>query len=179
MSDSRPAATLRVYARQSALDRPDRAGPGDPRVAGRRRSAPPRNPPAAGARLAGRGAAVRNAHHTHAPEAQAELLAPVGRADVEPGQLAHAFQAVTHRVAVRVQALRRAGDVAVRIEERLDRLHEVGLVLVVVRDERLDGLGVEALQLAGVLAHGRQQQPVSARLLEREDGAIGVALRDV
>ena len=45
------------------------------------------------------------------------------------------------------------GHVAVGLEERLDRLHEVGLVLLVVGDERLDGLGVEALQLGRVLAH--------------------------
>ena len=37
---------------------------------------------------------------------------------------------------------------------------------VVVGDERLHGLGVEALELGGVLAHGGEQQPVGARVLE-------------
>ena len=88
--------------------------------------------------------------------------------DVEPGEVAHALEPVAHGVAVREQALGGAGDVAVGVEERLERLHEVGLVLLVVGDERLDRLGVEALQLDRVLAHRRQQQPVGAGVLEGE-----------
>ena len=77
------------------------------------------------------------------------------------------------------QALRGAGDVAVGLEEGLDGLHEPRLVLLVVGDERLHRLGVEALQLGRVLAHGAQQQAVGARLLEGEHGPVGVALGHV
>ena len=71
------------------------------------------------------------------------------------------------------------GDVAVGLEEGLDRLHEPRLVLLVVGDERLHGLGVEALELGRVLAHRAQQQAIGARLLEGEHRAIGVALDHV
>ncbi len=64
---------------------------------------------------------MRDSQHAHGLEAQAELLAPVGGADVEPRELAHALEAVADRVAVREEALRGAGDVAVGVEERLDR----------------------------------------------------------
>ena len=73
-----------------------------------------------------------------------------------------------------------AGDVGVGVQERLERLHEVGLVLLVVGHERLDRLGEEALQLGGVLAHRRQQQPVGAGVLEREHASrSGAGLGDV
>ena len=60
---------------------------------------------------------------------------------------------------------------------------QVGLVLLVVGRERRHGLLVEALELARVLAHRRQQQPVGARVLEREQlepvglGDVGGQLR--
>ena len=59
--------------------------------------------------------------HAHRLQPEAELLAPVARADVEPAQLAHALQAVVDRVAVGEQPLRGAGDVAVGLQERLER----------------------------------------------------------
>ena len=69
--------------------------------------------------------------------------------DVEAGELAHALEAVVDRVAVGEQALRGARDVAVGVEKGLQRAHQIGLVLLVVGDQRLDRLGVEALQLGG------------------------------
>ena len=63
-----------------------------------------------------------------------EALAAVGRADVEAAQLAHALEAVADRVAVGEELLGGAGDVAVGVEERLERAHQLGLVLLVVGD---------------------------------------------
>ena len=60
------------------------------------------------------------------------------------------------------------GHVAVVVEEGLERSDQLGAVLLVVGDQRRDGLRVEALQLGRVLAHRGQQQPVGAGLLERE-----------
>jgi hypothetical protein len=88
-------------------------------------------------------------------------------------------------VPVRVQARGGLGDVAVAVEERLERLHQVGRVLLVVGGQRLDGLGVEALQLGRVLTHGRQQQAVGAGRVEGQHGdglaalAGGLRLGDV
>jgi len=65
------------------------------------------------------------------------------------------LEAVADRVAVGEEALGGAGDVAVGLEERLDRGDEVGGVLVVVGDERLHRLGVEALELRGVFRSSR------------------------
>ncbi len=61
----------------------------------------------------------------------------------------------------------------------LERLHQVCRVLLVVGDQRLDRLGVEALQLGRVLAHRRQQQPVGARLLEGQHRVRLTGLGDV
>ena len=72
-----------------------------------------------------------------------------------------------------------AGDVGVGVEERLERLHEVGLVLLVVGHQRLDRLGVEAVQLGRVLAHGGQQEPVGASVLEGQHRVLGPRLGDV
>ena len=77
------------------------------------------------------------------------------------------------------QARGGAGDVGVGVQERLERLHEVGLVLLVVGDQRRDRLGVEALQLGRVLAHRRQQQPVGAGVLERQHRVLVAGLGDV
>ena len=77
------------------------------------------------------------------------------------------------------QARGGAGDVGVGVQERLERLHEVGLVLLVVGHQRLDRLGVEAVQLGRVLAHRRQQQPVGARVLERQHRVLVAGLGDV
>ena len=110
---------------------------------------PPRDAPAAGAGLGGGAAGGGDAEHAHRLEAEAELLAAVAGADVEAAELADALEAVADRVAVREEALGGAGDVAVGVEEGLDGRDEVGRVLLVVGDERLDGLGVEALQLGG------------------------------
>ena len=97
-----------------------------------------RDAAAAGAGL-GRGPARRgDAEHAHRLQAEAELLAAVGRGDVEAGEVAHALEPVADRVAVREEPRGGAGDVAVGVEERLERLHEVGLVLLVVGDERRD-----------------------------------------
>ena len=75
---------------------------------------------AAGARFGRRAAAVGDAEHAHRLEPERELLAAVGRADVEPGELPHALEAVADRVAVGEQPLGGAGDVAVGLEEGLD-----------------------------------------------------------
>ena len=98
-------------------------------------------------------------------------LAAVGRRDVEAAQLLHALEPVADRVAVGEELRGRLRDVAVGLEERLEREHEVGVVLLVVGDQRRDRLVVEALQLGRVLAHRGQQDPVRARLLEREQSA--------
>ena len=95
---------------------------------------------AAGAGLGGRAARGGDAEHAHRLQAEAELLAAVGGGDVEPGQVLHALEPVADRVAVRVEPGGGAGDVAVGVEERLERLHQVGLVLVVVGHERRDRL---------------------------------------
>src|SRR3712207_7086314 len=57
-------------------------------------------------------------------QAQAQLLAPVRRRDVEARQLADALEPVADRVAVREELRGRPGDVAVRVEERLDGLED-------------------------------------------------------
>ena len=96
-----------------------------------------------------------------------------------PESSRHALEAVTDGVAMGEQPLGGSRHVAVRLQEGLDGLHELGLVLLVVGHQRLDRLGVEALQLGRVLAHGGEQQPVGARLLEGEHRPLGVALGDV
>ena len=85
-----------------------------------------------------------------------------------PAQLLHPLEPVADRVAVGEQLVGGRGHVAVVVEVGLDRLHQVGLVLLVVGRQRGHGLVVEALELVGVLAHRRQQQPVGARVLEGE-----------
>src|SRR6202167_1887222 len=150
---------------------PQRAGHILARRADLRSRAPrgaPWHAPAFRARLRGGAARGGDAEHAHRLQTEAELLAAVAGADVEARELAHALEPVVDRVAVREQSLCGAGDVAVRLEKGLERAHEIGLVLLVVGDERLHGLRVEALQLAGVLAHRRKQQAVGAGLLERE-----------
>ena len=58
------------------------------------------------------------------------------RPSVEPtssaGQLPHALEPVADRVPVGEQPLGGAGDVAVRVQEGLERAHQLGLVLLVV-----------------------------------------------
>ncbi len=107
------------------------------------------------------------------------VRAAVAGADVQSRQLAHALQAVVDGVAMGEQPLGGAGDVAVGLQEGLQGAHQLGLVLLVVGHQRLDRLGVEPLQLARVLAHRRQQQPVGAGLLEGQRCALDSALRDV
>ena len=85
------------------------------------RREPARHTPRACARLGGGAAGGGDAEHAHRLQAEAELLAAVAGADVQAGELAHALEAVVDRVAVGEQALRGAGDVAVGVEERLDR----------------------------------------------------------
>src|SRR5439155_494048 len=75
----------------------------------------------------------------------AQLVATIARAHVVAGELAHALQAVVDGVAVGEQPLGGAGDVPVSLQEGLQRSDQIGLVLLVVGDERLDRLGVEAL----------------------------------
>ena len=71
-----------------------------------------------------------------------------------PRELTNPLQAVVDRVPVGVQALSGPRDVAIGLQERLERAHEIGLVLLVVGGQRLDRLGIEALKLFRVLAHG-------------------------
>src|SRR4051812_18599383 len=108
-----------------------------------------------GARLRGRALRRRDAQHAHRLQPEAEPLAAVGGGDVEAGQLAYALEPVADRVPVREELLGSLGDVAVRLQERLERAHELGVVLLVVGDQGRDRLVVEALQLSGILAHGR------------------------
>src|SRR6476661_8490511 len=104
-----------------------------------------RNTAAAGPVLRRRAPAVSEPEDAHRLEPEGQLLAPVGGPDVQPAELLDPLQAVPDGVAVGEQLLRGAGDVSVGLEEGLHRLHEVGLVLLVVGHERLDRLGVEAL----------------------------------
>src|SRR3954447_11483939 len=67
--------------------------------------------PAARARLGGGAARGDDAEHAHRLPPEAELLAAVGRRDVEPGQVLRALEPVAHGVTVRVQARRGPGDV--------------------------------------------------------------------
>ncbi len=118
----------------------------------------------------------RYAEDAHRLEAEAQLLAADRGGDVMPAELLRPLQPVADRVAVREQLLGGGGNVAVVVEVGLDRLHQLGLVLLVVGGERLDRLGVEPLQLPGVLAHRPEQQPVGAGVLEGEKGAtLGLA----
>src|SRR3954447_24939118 len=80
-------------------------------------------------------------------------LAAVCGTNIEPGELLHALEPVAHGVAVGVEALGGLGDVAVGVEERVERADELGLVLLVVDHERGDRLLVEAAQLLRVLHH--------------------------
>src|SRR5215204_7397020 len=86
----------------------------------------------AGPRLAGGALRRGDAEHAHRLEPEAQALTAIGRADVETGEVAHALEPVADRVAVGVEPRGGAGDVAVALQERLERLHEVGLVLRVV-----------------------------------------------
>ena len=108
---------------------------------------------------------------------EAEALAAVGRVDVEAGQLLHALEPVADRVAVGEELLVGRGHRAVVGEERLERQHQLGAVLLVVGDQRRDRVGVEALQLGRVVAHRRQQQAVGAGVLERQQPRLGLAGR--
>ena len=81
-----------------------------------------------------------------------------------PVELADALEPVADRVAVGDQPGGGGVDVGVAVEERRQRPEQVGLVLLVVGDQRPDGLAVEALEL-GRVAHVRQQQLVGAGLL--------------
>src|SRR5947208_14950804 len=98
-----------------------------------------------GARLADGALRRHDAQHLHRLEAESELLAPVGGSDVEPRQLLDPLEAIANGMAVREQLLRGAGDVAVRVEEGLERAHELRVVLGVVGEQRRDRLVVEAL----------------------------------
>ena len=130
----------------------------DPVLPGRQRCS--RGPELVGG-AAGRG----DAEHAHRLEAEREALAAVGRADVELGQLADAVEAVADRVAVGEEALGGPGDAAVGVEEGLERADQLGLVLVVVVDQRRDGLLVEALaarsgpRSSPAAAGGRRRSP--------------------
>ena len=131
---------------------------------------------AAGAGLERRTAGGGDAEHAHRFEAEAELLAALGRGDVVAAELAHPLQPVADRVAVGEELFGGGGDVAVVVEVGLDRRHQLGLVLLVVVGERFDRLGVEAFELARVVAHRRQQQAVGAGVLEGEQRpALGLA----
>src|SRR2546421_3234752 len=122
----------------------------------------PRDATALGAGLERRARGGRDAEHAHRLEPEAQLLAPVARADVVAGELAYPLQAVVDRVAVREQPLRGTGDIAVGLQKGLERAHQIGLILLVVGDEGLDRLVVEALKLLRVLTHRGEQQPVGA-----------------
>src|SRR3954466_2642466 len=61
--------------------------------------------------LRGGAARRRDAEHPHGLQAEAELLAPIGRGDVEPAEVAHALEPVADRMPVREQARGGLGDV--------------------------------------------------------------------
>ena len=69
------------------------------------------------------------AEHAHRFEAEAEALAAVAGADVEAAQLAYPVEAVADRVAVGEEAFGGPGDVAIGLEERLERAQQLGFVL--------------------------------------------------
>ena len=117
-----------------------------------------------------------DAEHAHRLQAEAELLAALGRRDVVAAELLDPLEAVADRVAVGEELFGGGGDVAVVVEIGLDGGDELGLVLLVVGGERRDRLRVEALELARVLADRRQQQAVGAGVLEGEQrAALGLA----
>ena len=158
--------------------------PGQTRVGDHRSFAPRRTRPApAPASLAGPcGEAMPSTRIAFRPRPSRSRpsVEPTSR----PREVADALEPVADGVAVGVEPLGGAGDVAVALEERLQRLHQVGLVLGVVGDERLHGLGVEALELGRVLAHGGEQEAVGAGVLEGQDlervvDAGGAGLGDV
>ena len=72
------------------------------------------------------------AQDAHRLQSQREAFAAVGGGDVEGGQLLHALQAVADRVAVGEELLGGPGDVAVGVQEGLERPDQLGLVLLVV-----------------------------------------------
>ena len=125
-----------------------------------------------------RAAGGLDAEDAHRLQAEAELLAALGGAQVVAAELADALEPVADRVAVGEEGLGGRGDVAVVVEVGLDGGDQLGLVLLVVGGQRRDGLVEEALELGRVLAQRRQQQPVGARLLEGERRAV-LRLADV
>src|SRR5680860_1646544 len=129
-----------------------------------------RNLAAPGTRFLGRAAGRGDAQHSHRLEAEAELLAALGGGDVVAAEVAYALEAVADRVAMGEELFGGGGDVAVVCQVGLDGGDQLGLVLVVVGGEWGDRLGEEALQLARVVAHRRQQQAVGAGVLEGEQG---------
>ena len=92
-----------------------------------------------------------------------------------PSELAHAFEAIADRVAVGDEARGGGVDVGIAVQEGGQGAQEIGLVLLVVGNERAHGLLVEALEL-GWIAHVRQQQLVGAGLLVGKLSPLGVAL---
>src|SRR4029450_370668 len=79
----------------------------------------------------------------------------------------NALEPVAHGVAVREQPLGGGRHVAVVLEERLHGGQQVGLILLVIRDQRRDRLIVEPLQLSRVLAYGGGEQPGRPPPLQR------------
>ena len=103
---------------------------------------------------------ARDAEHAHRLQAQAELLPAVGGGDVQGAEGPSPAHAGSARCGRCVNKRAAAGDDAPSASRKVsDGLDEVGLVLVVVRDERRDRLLVEALELGQVLAHRGQEQP--------------------
>src|SRR5262245_11467729 len=105
---------------------------------------------ALGAGLERRAAWRGDPEDAHRLEAEAELLAALGRGDIVAAELADTLEAVADRVAVGEELFGGRGDVAVVVEVGLDSRDQLGLVLLVVGGERLDRLRVEALELARV-----------------------------
>ena len=89
-----------------------------------------------------------------------------------------ALEAVADRVAMGEEAPCGSRHASVLLEEGLQGPYELGLVLVVVGDERPERLLEETLQLTRVLVKRGQQEPVGAEVLEGQD-VIALRLGDV
>src|SRR5436305_854135 len=80
----------------------------------------------------------RDPQYAHRLQPERKLLAAVGRGDLEPGELSHPLEAVADRVSVRDQPGGGCIHIRVAFQERRERAEQVGLVLLVVGDQRED-----------------------------------------
>src|SRR5215208_1358750 len=111
-------------------------------------------------------------------QAEPEPLPVLGLHRVEPGQLLHAVEPVGDGVTVGVDRRRRRVHVAVALEVGLERADQVGRVLVVVANDRGDGVLVEGADLLRMRGEHTEQQavgPAADVLRDRTAAAVGAA----